>query len=432
MNRATQALVEARFRRARAVPPGAPAPQRTRRAVARAARAERRLRAAGRSDLRRFEGARFSQNGEDGVLAELVRRIGAQRRTFVEIGASDGRQNCTRALLEDGWSGVWVEGDAAAAATAREVAAARPVEVVQAFVDRDDVVERLGAAGADERADVLVIDVDGNDWWIWRALAGGGWRPAVVVVEYNPHIGPLLDWRLPYDPAQCWDGSARYGASLQALARLGRRLGYALVHCDTTGTNAFFVQRALAASLPAGSARRHFAAGQHVQGVPSFGRPVTLDAPPVDAGEGLTLAIDRICNATPAPGEPLHITAWVRNDGDVAVGAPATHPVALAWRWNGEDSEPRRAVAPAWRLQPGERTLLGCRAVAPAQAGTHHLELALVQEGVRWFAPPGRLSVPVQVGGQPTPSAPRPRRRGGRGYRPPDALEAPRSTRHAR
>jgi len=406
VNPLTQALVEARFRRARARPVRAPAPERTRRAVARAARSERLSRERGASGLRRLECSRFSQNGEDGVIAEIARRIGAQRRTFVEIGASDGRQNCTRALLEDGWSGVWVEGDPAAAAAARELAAGRSVEVVEAFVDRSNAVALLREAGADEHADVLVIDVDGNDWWIWRALASGGLRPSVVIVEYNPHLGPWLDWRLPHDRDHRWDGSARYGASLQAFAALARRLGYALVHCEATGTNAFFVRRPLAgASLDAGSARRHFVAGQHVQGAPAFGRSDVLAAPPVGEEAGLTLTVDRIWNEAPAPGEAIHLTAWVRNDAGVAIGAPATAAVHLAWRWNGEDGEPRRARAPPWRIAPGQRALLGCRAIAPAQAGTHHLELALVQEGVRWFAAPGRVSLPLQVGTEGAQSA---------------------------
>lgn len=406
MNRVTQALVEARFRRARRRTVGAADARRTRRAVARAARSEQRLRdtGAGASDLRRFERSRFSQNGEDGVIAEIARRVGATRQTFVEIGASDGRQNCTRALLEDGWSGVWVEGDPAAAAAAGELTAGRPVTVVEGLVDRDNAAALLRGAGADEQPDVLVIDVDGNDWWIWRALAARGVLPSIVVVEYNPYLGPWLDWRLPHDAAHRWDGSARYGASLQAFAALGRRLGYALVHCDTTGTNAFFVRRELVAdALAPGSARERFAAGQHVQGAPPFGRADVLDAAAV--GDGVALALDRIFDGTPAPGAAIHLTAWVYNGSDVTIGAPATAPVQLAWRWDAADSEPHRALAPPWTLRPGERTLLGCRVIAPQQTGTHHLELALVQEGVRWLPVPGRLSLPVEVAGAPATHA---------------------------
>lgn len=395
----TQAFVEARFRRARRRPVGATAARRTRRAMQRAARSEQRLHGAGAGDLRSFERSRFSQNGEDGVLAELARRIGSPRRTFVEIGASDGRQNCTRALLQDGWSGVWVEGDAAAAAAAREMTAGRPVTVVEGFVDRDNAAALLRDAGADEQPDVLVIDVDGNDWWIWRALAASGLRPSIVVVEYNPNLGPWLDWRLPYDTGHRWDGSARYGASLAAFAALGRRLGYALVHCEATGTNAFFVRRELATgALRPSSTRERFAAGQHVQGAPAFGRADVLLAAPV--GDGIALALDRIFERAPAPGGPIHLTAWVHNGSDVTIGAPATAPVQLAWRWDAGDSEPQRALAPPWRLAPGERILLGCRVIAPQQSGTHHLELALVQEGVRWLPVPGRLSLPIEVAGE--------------------------------
>jgi hypothetical protein len=46
----------------------------------------------------------------------------------------------------------------------------------------------------------------------------------------------------PYEPKRRWDGSNFYGASLEALARLGRNKGYQLVGCNFAGPNAFFVR----------------------------------------------------------------------------------------------------------------------------------------------------------------------------------------------
>lgn len=66
------------------------------------------------ADLTPFEERVFSQNGEDGVIAELLRRVGAPARSFTEVGCGTGAEaNCV--LLADvfGFSGLFVEADAA-------------------------------------------------------------------------------------------------------------------------------------------------------------------------------------------------------------------------------------------------------------------------------------------------------------------------------
>src|SRR5688572_13694008 len=62
----------------------------------------------------------YSQNGEDGIIAEIFRRIGPRSRTFLEIGIEGGSQNNTRLLLEQGWRGIWIEGNPAFAEQARQ------------------------------------------------------------------------------------------------------------------------------------------------------------------------------------------------------------------------------------------------------------------------------------------------------------------------
>ena len=125
----------------------------------------------------------FSQNGEDGVLAEILARIGAPTRTFVEFGVQTGVECNTRLLAEVlGWSGVYFEPDPATFPALEARYGSRPdVVTVQATITPADVDERFTAAGVPPEPDVLVIDVDGADYWIWRALTVA--RPRVVVIE---------------------------------------------------------------------------------------------------------------------------------------------------------------------------------------------------------------------------------------------------------
>ena len=194
-----------------------------------------------------YEHQVHSQNGEDGIIAEIFRRIGTTDNTFLEVGVGNGLENNTAYLLTQGWTGCWVEGEP------REVQAIRDnlrrrlsdetLKLIELFVTMENIAPALNAAAVPEDLDLLSIDVDRNTYWIWLALAHV--RARVVVVEYNAAFPASVDWKVEYNPQALWDGSFYYGASLKAFELLGRRLGYCLVGCDLTGTNAFFVKQEL-------------------------------------------------------------------------------------------------------------------------------------------------------------------------------------------
>ena len=200
-----------------------------------------------RVPLTRWEARVFSQNGEDGVLAELLRRTGTGPRFFCEFGVSDGAEFCCRALAElHGWSGLVMEADPELHARLALRAQAWPgVATAQAWVKPNNVAELMAAVPKD--LDVLVIDVDGADYWIWMALAD--WRPRIVVVEYNAAL-PLGEALVQPPEHKGWDGTDYFGASATAFEDLGFSRGYRLVHTDLTGTNLFLVREDLGAELP--------------------------------------------------------------------------------------------------------------------------------------------------------------------------------------
>jgi hypothetical protein len=197
--------------------------------------------------LQRFESQVFSQNGEDGILAEIFRRIGRTDRRFVEIGVEDGLENNTAYLLAQGWSGTWVDADAAALERARghfrEPVMQGRLTVVQSFVTAENVVDTLREARTPREFDLLSLDIDRNTYHIWAALRS--FSPRVVVVEYNSSILPTDPWVVEYAPDKQWNGTAVFGASLKSFELLGDSLGYRLVGCDLHGVNAFFVREDL-------------------------------------------------------------------------------------------------------------------------------------------------------------------------------------------
>ena len=196
-------------------------------------------------DLTAHELKVFSQNGEDGVICEVLRRIGAPSRTFVEFGIGDGTEgNCVFLDAVLGWSGTFLEGDEASfRELSRRHAHSRRVNAVRALLEPATIEQTLLEAGVGEEPDVASIDVDGNDFYLWEGLERI--RPRLVVIEYNASFDPEGVQVQPYAPSGC-DGSDRFGASLGALRELARSKGYRLVHTELAGVNAFFVREDLA------------------------------------------------------------------------------------------------------------------------------------------------------------------------------------------
>ena len=362
-------------------------------------RGERRLAANVAADplhLHRFERSQYSQNGEDGILAEIFGRIGAQDRSFIEIGASDGAQNCTRALVETGWHGVWVEGDPEKVDAARRLIGTRPVVVAESFVDRESITSVLDDAGAAAAPDLLVVDIDGNDYWVWEKVAARR-RPRVVVIEYNASMGPRRRWVMPYDPAHRWEETRRHGASVAALAALGSRLGYTLVGCDSQGVNAFFVLSSEAEPFRRHPVRYHYVEPRFAL---PFGHPrdppEPVEAPVVPDGERARVRLHLVParRTDVRAGGVAYVEARVENGTSVPIGAPGSTPVQLAGWWLDENGrrlpgEPERSIQP-WRAEPQGTAHLVGRATAPGVPGRYTLVFGLVQESVRWFdEPPG-------------------------------------------
>ena len=210
----------------------------------------------------------FSQGGEDGAIREIFRRIGEGGRRFVELGVGDGLENNSVFLLQQGWSGVWVEGDArncdAIARTFARHIASGQLALVSAFVTAENVAGLLPDWVFREELDLLSVDLDRNTLPIWQALARA--RPRVAVVEYNAVWPPDMAYSVPYAPERAWDGSSHFGASLKALEIHGRAAGYALVGCDSAGTNAFFVR----SDLVADRFREPFSAENHYEPIRYF------------------------------------------------------------------------------------------------------------------------------------------------------------------
>jgi hypothetical protein len=114
------------------------------------------------------------------------------------------------------------------------------LRLIEKLVTAKNINELLRQAEVSGEIDFLCIDIDYNDYWVWKAIETIS--PRVVAIEYNATLRPPISVVVPYEPMRQWDGSNYYGASLEALVRLGKTKGYRIVGCNFSGANAFFVR----------------------------------------------------------------------------------------------------------------------------------------------------------------------------------------------
>lgn len=174
----------------------------------------------------------YSQNGEDGVIQLIFYCIGTTSEYYVEFGTQNGLECNTRFLREQlGWKGLLMDGD-------WDIP---EINLKKEFITADNINSLFEKYHVPDEFDLLSIDIDFNDFYIWHALSSK-YRPRVVVIEYNGAYYPNEDKVVIYNPNYMWDYTNYSGASILALYNLGRSKGYSLVYANANGVNLFFIR----------------------------------------------------------------------------------------------------------------------------------------------------------------------------------------------
>lgn len=187
--------------------------------------------------LLQFSRDYYSQAGEDGIIEKIIALLPANDRWCVEFGAWDGLHlSNSRHLIENrGYSAVLIEGSMQRFGELQRNYAANPRVLARnafvGFTAADGLDTLLVSTPVPEDFDLLSIDIDGNDYHVWKAISK--YRPKVVCIEYNPTIPTEVRFTQKPDPA------LNQGSSVASLVQLGKEKGYELV-C-LLGYNAFFV-----------------------------------------------------------------------------------------------------------------------------------------------------------------------------------------------
>ena len=179
----------------------------------------------------------FSQGGEDGVIEKILEILPSKDQWCVEFGAMDGRHlsNSCHLIENAGYRAVLIE---AATKPFRKLEASYAnnpsVTTINRFVGftaQDGLDSILRETEIPFDFDVLSVDIDGNDYHVWRAFSD--YQPKVAIVEFNPTIPLGLEFVQEANP------KVSKGSSLRSIVELGKEKGYELV--SVVGVNAIFV-----------------------------------------------------------------------------------------------------------------------------------------------------------------------------------------------
>lgn len=171
----------------------------------------------------------YSQYGESKILYELFEKIKVEKKFAVEFGASDGYWlSNIRMFMDIGWDGLQLEG------------ISEPKNGVKnEFITKENINEIFSKYNVPKVFDLLSIDLDGNDFWIWKEL---NYEPNVVIIEYNSNFNVDESYSLIYNPTHnFYESGGFYSASAKAFNKLAIEKGYFL-YKEVSFTNLIFVK----------------------------------------------------------------------------------------------------------------------------------------------------------------------------------------------
>jgi len=179
----------------------------------------------------------YSQFGEDGIITKALEILPNKNHWCVEFGAWDGKYLSTTLLLrEQGDSAVLIEGNPEKFKELQEMCNKEINSIpVNCFVEShggnslDSILQKTPIP---IDFDLLVIDIDGNDYHVWKGVEH--YRPKFVCIECNPSFPDDIVFVQS-------ERDSNQGSSMMAMVQLAKEKGYELV--ATLGGNTFFVDQ---------------------------------------------------------------------------------------------------------------------------------------------------------------------------------------------
>lgn len=171
-----------------------------------------------------------SQWEEDGIIDWLINVLDIPDCRFVEFGVESYKEANTRFLLQNrNWRGLIIDGSMQNIDSVKmeNIYWRHDLTAVSEFITAENINDLLVSNGMDGDIGLLSIDIDGNDYWVWKAI--NVTNPILVIVEYNAVFGDCHPLTIPYDPlfdrTRAHSSNLYFGASIAALNSLASKKG---------------------------------------------------------------------------------------------------------------------------------------------------------------------------------------------------------------
>lgn len=201
-------------------------------------------------NLQEVEFKVFSQWGDDGIIQYLIAKLKIPNNTFVEFGVEYYTESNTRLLLiNNNWSGLVIDGSDKHISYIKNdsIYWQHELHAIKAFITAENIESLIDEAGFEKEIGILSIDIDGNDYMVWKAI--NKYDPSIVIVEYNAAFGDSQPWIVPYDPSFVRERQNYkklfWGTSLLSICDLAAEKGYDFVGCNLNGNNAYFIKKSI-------------------------------------------------------------------------------------------------------------------------------------------------------------------------------------------
>lgn len=212
----------------------------------------------------------FSQWGDDGIIQYLINKIEIPVKSFIEFGVENYQESNTRFLLiNDNWSGLVMDSSKKNINYIKNDSISWKYSLLskEAFINSENINDLISSSGFNGEIGILSIDIDGNDYWIWKAI--NVVNPVIAIVEYNSVLGADRSITVPYKKTFSRTkehySNLYFGASLSALCFLAEEKGYYFIGSDSHGVNAYFVRKDKIGALKPITAKEGFVPSKFAQ-----------------------------------------------------------------------------------------------------------------------------------------------------------------------
>ena len=193
----------------------------------------------------------FSQCGDDGIIQYLIKNLEIENKYFIEFGVGDFLEsNCRFLMMNNNWSGFVID---------ESINAIKKLEsqnwfwmynlnASSKFITVENINDLLSNVN-EKNIGLLHIDIDGNDYHVYKNINIDTLNPSIIILEYNSVFGRNRAITIPYRPdfnrTKAHYSNLFFGASLKAMNYISEKKGYSLVATNNAGNNAYFIRNDL-------------------------------------------------------------------------------------------------------------------------------------------------------------------------------------------